>query len=102
MKPCIALLMAMLLVACSSNPPARYAKDGATRDEFDEVVYRCVKKTVKGERGTITDRYGNVTQTTGNVNCDQFNACMASSGFKKSPNGAFQVKDFKDEVSCKQ
>ena len=101
MKNYLVAFIVVLLAACATKPPAQYAKDGASRDEFDEVVYRCLQKTVVGERGTIKNAYGVVRATTGSVNCDKFNACLASKGFKKSAKGTFVVKDF-EEIDCKQ
>ena len=99
MKSYITVLIVLLLAACSSNPPARYQKDNAGRDEFNEIVYRCKLKTIQTLSSEIRDAYGNVTPEKRAVDCDRFNTCMASKGFKKSADGEFSVRDDKD-ISC--
>lgn len=101
MRHFIPVFSILLLAACATSSPARYAKDGATRDEFDEAAYQCLKKTLVSESGAIKNAYGKIGEVSGSVNCDRFNRCMASSGFNKSPNGTFTVRDF-GEVNCKQ
>jgi len=101
MKSYMVVFIIVLLTACSTNPPARYAKDHASQDEFGESVYRCLKKTTVSESSTIKNAYGTLGVVKGSVNCDRFNSCMASNGFKKSAHGEFVVKDF-DEINCKQ
>jgi hypothetical protein len=101
MKLCIAVPIALLLVACSTNP-ARYAKENASRDEFEESVYRCLQKENSAGSSEIRNAYGKVSlASTGTVNCERFNSCMASKGFKKSVNGEFLVRNY-EEYDCKQ
>lgn len=100
MKSYIAVLIVLLLAACSSNPPARYQKDNAGRDEFDEIAYRCKLKTIQTLSSEIRDQYGNVTPEKKAVDCDAFNTCMASKGFKKSVDGGFSVGQ-DEEIRCK-
>jgi hypothetical protein len=97
--PAIAITV-LMLAACSTNPPARYTKDNAGREEFYEMVYQCKTRTVHTVTSEIRDAYGNVTPEKRAVDCDKFNACMATKGFRKLPNGDFAVRD--EDIACKQ
>jgi len=99
MKTVAATLMALLLAACASGP-TKYAKPGATPDEFSEAVYRCLQKSSDMDKNTLRNAYGEVKTVKSNVNCEKFNTCMSSKGFNKTPDGDFVIKDF-DEISCK-
>jgi hypothetical protein len=101
MKLCVAVPIALLLAACSTSP-ARYGKENASQDEFEESVYRCLQNENSSGSSAIRNAYGKVSlATTGTVNCDGFNSCMASKGFKKSVNGEFLVRNY-EEYDCKQ
>jgi hypothetical protein len=76
-------------------------KKDAGEEEFAEMYYQCKKKTLHIVSSQIRDVYGNVTPEVDAVNCTKFNACLASKGFIKSPNGGFVVTNDK-EVDCKE
>lgn len=101
MKSSMAIFILVFLAACATKQPAHYAKDNASQGEFEEISYRCFKKTTTGGPSELRTAHGKVGEVKGSVNCDKFNACMASSGFVKSAKGEFVVKDFA-EVDCKQ
>ena len=101
MKTYMTICIALLLTACATNPPVRYHKNGANEEEFLDVAYQCKKKTAYEASGEIRDAYGNVTPAVVKVNCKKFNACLASKGFTKSPDGSFLVTNDK-EIDCKE
>ena len=101
MKIIVTMVIVLMLSACASNPPARYMKSDAGREEFDEMVFQCKKRTVSSLSSETRDAYGNVTPALRAVNCERFNSCLASKGFVKSPKGDFVVRH-DDEVKCTQ
>lgn len=94
------LLVALLLTACASNPPARYMKKNASEDEFADVAYQCQMKTSRAISGAVKSAYGDISSGVDAVDCNKFHACMASKGFIKSSNGRFALNG--KEIDCKE
>jgi hypothetical protein len=81
------LALLVLLSACAGAAVRGYEKANATRQDFLQVRYECIKDAtfVKAHTGVISGDLYSEQQ----INCVMYRDCMEARGFNRVPNGPF-------------
>jgi len=87
--PLLFPLMVSLLFGGCANPPQqfRYAKYGATQEEFMKDRYACLQEAQQRVSGAYVDAYGGGSASRVVANCGVWLSCMGARGYQVDPDG---------------
>lgn len=94
-----ALPLVVLIASCNSyGGTMNYSGPGDFQD-FAKARYECSSGSKGQSSGGYIDAYSGSYSSRTTVNCGMMDACMASKGYTRDPNGIFDATSMKVQCS---
>ena len=98
LKLSLSLLSILSLAGCIHGGTYRFTGPGSFQD-FATVRYQCLQETKTRTSGAFVNQYGGAASSDVTPSCTAFDACLASKGYYRNPNGTFDASSI--PITCR-